>query len=66
MGNKIKEYREKCQMTQSELAKKSGVSRVTINQLEQGVERNTSSKTLLKIAKALNATVDCIFFNDCV
>lgn len=64
MGNKIKEWREKAKMTQAELAKKSGISRVTISQLEQGVERNTSSKTLLKLAKALNTTVDNIFFND--
>ncbi len=66
MGNKIKEYREKCRMTQTELAEISGISRVTISQLEQGVERNTSSKTLLRIAKALNTTVDNIFFSDCV
>ena len=64
MGNKIREYREKADMTQSELSEKSGVSRVTISQLESGVERNTSSRTLLKIAKALNTTIDKIFFAD--
>ena len=64
MGNKIREYREKADMTQSELSEKSGVSRVTISQLESGVERNTSSRTLLKIAKALNTTIDKIFFVD--
>lgn len=63
MGNKIKEYREKKRMTQVELAKRSGVSRVTISQLEKGIERNTSSKTLLSIAKALETTVDDIFFS---
>lgn len=62
MGNKIREYRKKKKMTQAELAQKSGVSRVTISQLEAGIERNTSSKTLLSIAKALNSTVDEIFF----
>lgn len=61
MGNKIREYRKKKKMTQAELAQKSGVSRVTISQLEAGIERNTSSKTLLSIAKALNSTVDEIF-----
>lgn len=64
MGNKIREYRKKKKMTQTELAKKSGVSRVTISQLENGLERNTSSSTLLALAKALDSTVDQIFFSD--
>ncbi len=66
MGNKIKEYREKENMTQTELSEKSGVSRVTISQLEQGVDRNTTSRTLLKIARALNTTVENIFFTESV
>lgn len=64
MGNKVKEYREKKNMTQNDLSQKSGVSRVTISQIESGVERNTSSRTLLKIAKALDTTVENIFFTD--
>ncbi len=66
MGNKIRKYRKKLKMTQAELAKKSGVARVTISQLENGRERNTTSRTLLAIAKALGSTVDQIFFNDSV
>ena len=62
MGYRIKEVREACGMSQEELAQKSGVSRGTISALENGVERNTTSKTLLKIANALNTTVDQIFF----
>lgn len=66
MGNKVKEYREKKNMTQNDLSQKSGVSRVTISQIESGVERNTSSRTLLKIAKALDTTVENIFFTESV
>lgn len=66
MGNKVKEYREKKNMTQLDLSQKSGVSRVTISQIESGVKRNTSSRTLLKLAKALGTTIDDIFFTDCV
>lgn len=62
MGNKVKEYREKKNMTQVDLSRKSGVSRVTISQIERGVERNTSTRTLLKLARALDTTVEKIFF----
>lgn len=64
MGYKIKEMRDAKGMTQEELSEKSGVSRVTISALENGTERNTTSKTLVKIAKALDCTVDQIFFAD--
>lgn len=64
MGYKIKEKREALRMTQEELAKKSGVSRTTISNLENGTERATSSKTLLKLARALDTTVDQIFYQE--
>ena len=62
MGYKIKELREAMKMTQEELAEKSGVSRGTISALENGIDRTTTSKTLVKLAQALDTTVDLIFF----
>lgn len=62
MGYKIKEKREALKMTQEELAAKSGVSRGTICALESGEEKNTSTTTLCKLAKALDTTVEQIFF----
>ena len=62
MGYKIKELREAMKMTQEELAEKSGVSRGTISALENGIDRTTTSKTLVKLAQALDNTVDRIFF----
>ena len=62
MGYKIKELREAMEMTQEELAEKSGVSRGTISALENGIDRTTTSKTLVKLAQALDTTVDRIFF----
>lgn len=64
LGYRIKEFREARNMTQDELAKRSGVSRGTISAMENGIDRNTSTKTLLKIARALNTIVDNIFFDD--
>ena len=66
MGYQIKEVREAKGMTQEELAQLSGVSRVTISGLENGTERGTTSKTLLKIASALGVPVEQIFFTETV
>ena len=49
-------------MSQSELAEKSGVSRGIIWALETDANAVTTTKTLLKIANALDTTVDKIFF----
>ena len=64
MGYKIKELREAMKMTQEELAEKSGVSRGTISALENGIDRTTTAKTLVKLAQALDTTVDRIFFTE--
>ena len=61
MGYKIKDIREAMGLTQEQLAEKSGVSRTIISGLENGTARATTTKTLLKIASALDTTVDQIF-----
>lgn len=66
MGYKIKALREALGMTQEELAEKSGISRQTISSLENNQTRSTSTKTLEKIAAALNSTVGNLFFADAV
>lgn len=67
MGYRVKEIREEKKLTQEELSKKSGVSRTIISAIESGKEEvTTTTKTLLKIAKALDTTVDAIFFTTSV
>lgn len=66
MGYKIREVRESQKMTQEELSEKSGVSRGTISALENGSVRTTTTKTLVKLARALNVSVDQIFFAESV
>ena len=61
MKNKIKEYRLEKKLTQTELAKISGVSRTVIAQLESGVRINVTVETMLKISKALGKSVEKIF-----
>lgn len=66
MGYKIKEVREAKKLTQEELAEKSGVSRGTISALENGTVRTTTTKTLIRLAQALDTSVDRIFFTESV
>ena len=49
-------------MTQTELAEKTGISRQTINSLENNPGKSCSSATMLKIAQALEVTIDELFF----
>lgn len=62
MGYRIKEEREKRNMTQEQLAEESGVSRGTISALENGTSRATTTKTLSSIAKALGVSIESLFF----
>lgn len=62
MQNRVKEYREKENMTQDELARKSQVSRNTISALETETNTNVTYTVMEKIAKALNRKVPTIFF----
>ena len=60
-GYKIKEYRERKNLSQTELARISGVSRSIIVGLETGTYTTTTTDTLLKIAKVLDVKVQDIF-----
>jgi DNA-binding XRE family transcriptional regulator len=66
MGFKLKECREKANMSQVELSKKSGVSRGTIVSIETNSTKSTSTKVLEKLAKALGVSISDIFFTHSV
>ncbi len=61
MKTKIKELRARFDLTQEQLAKKVGVRRETIVFLEKG-DYNPSLKLAAKVARALNSTIDDIFY----
>jgi len=58
----VKYYRELINMHQSTLAVITGLSCGYINHLESGKRKNPSIKTMEKVAKALNRTVEEVFF----
>nr|DAR73201.1 MAG TPA: Helix-turn-helix XRE-family like protein [Caudoviricetes sp.] len=63
MQYKIKEYRLSKNITQTELAEKVGCSRQYLNELENKDIRNVSSHLLLRIANALDVSVEKIFLD---
>lgn len=61
--NKLKKFREEKNLTQEELAKLAGVSRVTISGLETDSQNDVKLKTMKSISRALNVPVEDIFLN---
>ena len=49
----LKKYRIKADLTQEQLAEKSGISRVTIANIERGSQSFLKSSTIIKLADAL-------------
>lgn len=66
MANRLKEMRYKRMLTMSELARRSGVSRTIIWKIETKPDNNTSEKTMMALAKALEMPVTDIFFTESV
>ena len=58
--NRLKEYRARINVNQSEMGQLVGVSRQTISQIERG-DYSPSITLALKIARVCNAKVEDIF-----
>ena len=60
MKNKIRTLRIKRKLSQSELAKLTGLSQAYINELENGKKNNPTYEVLQKLAKALGVPVSAL------
>ena len=60
VGKRIRRAREERGVTQEQVALESGLNRAYIGYIERG-ERNPSTETLSKIAKALRVGLDDLF-----
>lgn len=65
IGQKIKERREQLGLTQSELAKKLGISQNTVNGYENKNWKNPSAKVVFKLACTLSVPVVYLLDDDC-
>lgn len=63
LGDKVKLLRKKINITQQKLAIMIGVSQSTIGMIE-GNKQGASNDTLIKLANALNTTVDYLLSDD--
>ena len=61
LGNRLKEARTRCGLTQTELAEIIGVSRKTINTVENSVFVPSTTLALI-LARTLETTVEELFF----
>lgn len=61
LGNHLKSLRTQAGLTQAELAERVGVSRKTINTVENGVFTPSATLALL-LARALGVPVEALFF----
>jgi len=58
IGDNIKKFRAKLNLTQDDLARKSGVKYTTLSKIESGVVTKPTVHIIAKIAKALNASIE--------
>ena len=61
MAYRIRQIREQQGISQIELCEKTGLTKATIWRLETEPGAVTTSTTLVKIAEALNVTIDDLF-----
>jgi putative transcriptional regulator len=61
LANRLKERRAELELTQAELAERVGVTRKTVNTVENGVF-TPSTLLALKLARALNVPVESLFW----
>lgn len=62
MQNKLRQARDDANMSQEELAKRSGISRTTISGIENNEDIVVKTSTIIAIANALNKRAQDIFF----
>lgn len=61
LGDSIRKLRDKCELTQGQLAQSSSVSQGYLSQLENGEVKNPSAAVLLRVAQAMNVDPDDLF-----
>lgn len=64
IGKRIKERRKELDMTQQELADKIEISRNSLSRIETAVIPNMTVYTAMRIAKALDISMDFLIYGE--
>src|SRR5665648_997171 len=59
ISNKIKKIRERLELSQEDLAKRMGISRVAVSQIENG-HRKICTEELIKLSRIFNVTTNIL------
>lgn len=62
IGERVRNIRGRLNLSQQDLAEKSGISKTQISRLENGEQNNPQIKTVISIATALNLTIEELIF----
>ena len=62
MGDRIRKYRKDCGLTQSEVAKKIGVTKQTICKYEHNIITNIGIETIAKLSGALGVPIISLIY----
>lgn len=60
LAQNVKQFRKEYKLSQEDLAKKAGITYSTLIKIESGANTNPTLKTVCKLAKAFNVTVDAL------
>ena len=63
IGENVKKYREKANLTQAELAEKVGIGTASVSRIERG-EKRMKMETLRAFADALDISVGLLFYQE--
>ena len=66
VGERIKSARLLLDMTQKELAEIVGISRTSLNRIENNKVPKMKASTAVQIARALNVPTDFLFYDECL
>jgi transcriptional regulator with XRE-family HTH domain len=61
LGSRVRELRREQRMTQTDLARRAGISASYVSKLEANRYRRPSAEVLLRLASALNVPVDELY-----
>jgi transcriptional regulator with XRE-family HTH domain len=60
LGPRLRQFRELTGLSQNELAKRAGVPRPVITDVESGRQRSVNLETARRLARALGVTLDML------